>query len=94
MKSILQDDMTRCYICGKTGALHTHHVFGGTANRKKSDKYKCVVALCPEHHNMSNEAVHFNKDLDDWLKDRCQRKFEELYGHDEFMNVYHKNYRR
>lgn len=91
-KSIIQKDMTCCYVCGRTYSLHVHEVFYGTANRKKSIKYGCYVALCAYHHNMSNEAVHFNKQLDTQLKQRCQRKFEDLYGHEFFMETFHKNY--
>lgn len=90
--SILQRDMTRCYICNRTGYLHTHHVFYGTANRKKSDQYGCVVALCPKHHNMSNDSVHFNKNLDMMLKARCQKAFEDKYDHETFMKVFNRNY--
>lgn len=91
-KSILQPDMSSCYICGKRGALHIHEVFYGTANRKKSIAYGCYVSLCPEHHNMSNDGVHLNKALDNSLKMACQKRFEELYGHEKFMEVFHRNY--
>lgn len=91
-KSILQNDMSYCYYCGRRGALHKHHIFFGSANRKKSEKYGCFVALCPEHHNMSNNSVHYNKAMDIGLKKRCQKRFEELYSHDEFMEVFSRNY--
>ena len=29
--------MRECWLCGTTVNLHRHHVFFGTANRKKSD---------------------------------------------------------
>lgn len=91
-KSILQEDMSRCYVCSKTYPLHIHEVFYGTANRKKSIKYGCYVALCAEHHNMSDEGVHFNKRLDDRLKRECQERFEQLYSHEEFMKIFSRNY--
>lgn len=91
-KSILQSDMSRCYVCGKEGHLHIHEVFYGTANRKKSIQYGCYVALCPEHHNRSSWGVHFNKTLDLRLKRECQKAFEGERGHDEFMRIFGRNY--
>lgn len=90
-KSIIQEDTTCCYVCGHPGA-ELHHIYHGSANRKKSDKYGCVVGLCKLHHTVSPFGVHFNKNLDDALKRTTQRKFEELYGHDKFMEVFNKNY--
>lgn len=91
-KSILQNDMSYCFYCGRHGSLHKHHIFYGSANRKKSEEYGCFVALCPAHHNMGNEAVHYNKSMDIALKKRCQYRFEELYGHEKFMEVFNRNY--
>lgn len=79
-------------MCGCTGVLHTHEVFGGTANRKKSIEYGLYVDMCPKHHNIAPTGVHFNKALDRELKKIAQRKFEEIHGHQKFMNVFHKNY--
>ena len=89
MKSILQDDEV-CFICGKP-QTHLHHIFMG-ANRKNSDKYGFTVYLCPYHHNMSKEGVHFNRELDIQLKMMCQEKFEETHTREEFMKIIGKNY--
>lgn len=91
-KSIVQKDMSRCYVCGTTQGLHTHEVFYGSANRKKSIQYGCYVRLCGRHHNLSNDGVHFNKQLDTSLKRVAQECFEGLHGHDKFMEVFKKNY--
>ena len=29
----------RCYLCGRLTGLERHHVIGGVANRKLSEKY-------------------------------------------------------
>ena len=79
-------------MCGKTNDLHTHEVFYGSANRSKSIKWKLQVRLCGEHHDLSSKGVHFNKVLDTQLKKFAQTKFEELYGHEKFMEVFKKNY--
>ena len=88
--SILQEEK-ECFITGITGDLHKHHIFFGS-NRKNSDDWGCWVWLAPDWHNMSDYGVHFNKKLDLHLKKLCQRRFEELYGHDKFMEVFGKNY--
>lgn len=91
MKSILQT-IDACWVCGTRQNLHTHEVFYGTANRKKSIKYSLQVKLCGRHHNLSSEGVHFNKALDTQLKMFAQKKFEEKYSHEKFMEVFKKNY--
>ena len=90
-KSILQSEK-ECYITGSTENLHRHHIFFGTANRSKSEVYGCWVWLRADWHNMSDYGVHFNKELDRKLKQECQMKFEQLYGHEKFMNVFGRNY--
>lgn len=89
MKSIIQEDKS-CYVCGKL-QVHLHHIYGG-ANRKTSDRNGFVVYLCPHHHNLSNEGVHFNKELDTMLKMMCQQKYEENHTREEFMKLIGKNY--
>lgn len=90
-KSIIHD-MSKCYVCGTTQDLHTHEVFYGSANRKKSIEWGCYVKLCGRHHNLSNEGVHYNKTLDTKLKQEAQRKFEMIHGHEKFMEIFRKNY--
>lgn len=41
---------------------------------------------------MSNEGVHFNRELDLKLKRECQEKFEETHSREEFMKIIGKNY--
>ena len=90
-KSIMQTEK-RCYVCGTTYNLHDHHIFYGTANRKQSEKHGFKVFLCGRHHNLSNEGVHFNPDLDMRLKREYQAKFEETHSRDEFMKIIGNNY--
>ena len=91
-KSIVQDDMSRCLICGSANKLQTHEVFCGSANRQKSIDWGCYVRLCAFHHNASNNCVHYNHAMDMNLKKFAQRKFEEKYGHEKFMEVFGKSY--
>ena len=41
---------------------------------------------------MSNEGVHFNKDLDNGLKQLTQKKFEETYPDKDFLKIFGRNY--
>lgn len=91
MKSLISNDKT-CYVCG-CNTVHKHHIFYGTANRKQSEKYGCWVWLCPYHHNMSNDGVHFNRELDLQIKRECQERWEEVHGNrDEFRKIFGKSY--
>lgn len=81
-----------CFFCGKTEGLHHHEVFYGSANRKKSIKWKCQVWLCGKHHDLSSEGVHMDHKKDLILKRYAQKCFEQEYGHEKFMEVFHKNY--
>ena len=89
-KSILQTKK-ECWVCKTTQNLHRHHCLGG-ANRKHSEKYGLTIYLCGYHHNLSNEGVHFNKELDLLVKQMAQKKFEEIYSHEQFMKIFKRNY--
>lgn len=93
-KSILQNNK-ECYRCKSTFQLHKHHVFYGTANRKKSDIDGCWIWLCAKHHNMSNEGIHFNKLYDTEIKKKMQICWEEYYkkATEDFIKRYGRNYK-
>lgn len=83
----------RCYVCGYPYDLHKHHIFYGQNRRKLSEKYGCTVYLCANHHNMSNDGVHFDRELDYKLKMECQAWFEETFGdRDMFRRIFNKSY--
>jgi len=91
MKSILQNKK-ECFVCHTTYGLHEHHVFEGTANRKQSENTGMKIWLCGYHHNLSNEGIHFNKDLDLAVKQMAQSKFEETHDREEFRTIFGKSY--
>lgn len=103
MESILQGTK-ECYLCRlrmnekedfrrlPSIGLEEHHIMHGTANRKQSEKYGLKVWLCCEDHRTGKEAVHRCREIDLKLICIAQRKFEELYGHDKWMEVFMKNY--
>lgn len=91
-KSIMSNDRA-CYKCGTRMNLHKHHVYGGTANRNRSEYFGCWVYLCAYHHNMSDHGVHFDKGFDLDLKETCQERWEENYGtREEFRAVFGKSW--
>lgn len=75
MKSIMQTDDNYCYLCGKYGANHTHHVCNGTANRKKSEEDGLKVRV----HSRCHEYIHTHELTDLNLKAKAQRIWQEHY---------------
>lgn len=91
MKSIIQTER-ECYVCGTTRDIHEHHIFEGIANRRQSEKYGMKIFLCGRHHNMSNQGIHFNKELDISVKQMAQEIFEETHTREEFRAIFGKSY--
>ncbi len=89
--SIFTKDLERCYITGtrKSGVnVHIHHIFGG-AKKAASEKYGFLVPLRMDWHDMSDYAVHFNKELDLRFKEDCEHFFLENVGSKEdFINEF------
>lgn len=100
MKKIKLQERKECYLCRQFGieialssyGLHRHHVFFGTANRKKSEEYGMVVWLCPDHHTNGELAVHRCIDADMVLKQASQREFEKVYSREHFVEVFGKSW--
>ena len=89
-KSIMQKEK-RCWFCGKEGYLERHHVLSGTANRKISEKYGLWVYLCHNCHT-GTDGAQYDPDKNRQLKVEAQMAFEELYGHDKWMQTFRRNY--
>ena len=85
-RSLISDDK-ECWVCKTKEDLHRHHIYGGP-NRGLSEAMGCWVYLCARHHNMSNQGVHFNHDLDIFLKKICQRAWEKRYGDTEKFRIF------
>lgn len=83
----------KCAICGRSNA-HLHEVFYGK-NRQNSIKYKMQIRLCywcHEGDEKHKEGVHYNPVFDFMLKQKFQKKFEQEWSHEKFMQVFGKNY--
>lgn len=89
MQKCLNDE--HCLVCATTIGLEVHHVFFGTANRRKSEKYGMKVWLCREHHT-GNAGVHHNRDLDLEIKKWAQARFEEEHSREHFRNIFGKSW--
>ncbi len=85
-----KEDSPACLICGRP-AEHRHHVFFGTANRKKSEEYGMVSWLCRECHQ-GRCGAHNNRGVDLTLKQNFQELFEETNTREEFIKIFGKSY--
>lgn len=100
MKSIMQNkEAGQCYLCrlldrdyGIKRIKQEHHVMGGTANRKLSEKYGLKVYLCPEHHLYGPKAVHNNAAVAEILHKEAQKAFKRAYPDLDFRGIFGKNY--
>ena len=90
-KSIVQQGDPRCFFCGKRVGLERHHVMPG-ANRKWSEKYGIWIWCCDFHHRDPKEGVQYNREKADSLKRIAQIAFEGKHSHDEWMELFKKNY--
>lgn len=97
MKSILQTDEDRCFLCGGYEGgdhLDIHHVFEGS-RRSLSDKYGLVVRL---HHRRCHQegpnAVHRNSETMKHMKATCQAQAMDHYGWsvEEWIEIFGKSY--
>lgn len=76
--SIFTDDMNKCIVTSAMTSIERHHVFCG-ADRKKSEKYGFVVPLHSSVHPNGAYRTDDNwKELDHWLKRKCQEYFIEV----------------
>ena len=92
MKTIIQTKK-ECFFCRTMQNLEDHHIFFGEKNRRWSEKYGLKVWLCPYDHRDNKTGVHGQAT---WKRKRLeqigQRAFEQLYGHEKFMQIFGRNY--
>lgn len=86
----MQTYRSACELCGRP-ATQRHHVFFGTANRKKSEEWGMVARLCLDCHT-GQGGVHLNRQKDLALKRKYQTLFEMKHSKKEFMEVFGRNY--
>lgn len=97
MKSILQKERDRCFLCGRNGAadpLDEHHVFLA-AYRKWADTFGLTVYLCHDRcHENGENAVHRNAVVCRKLQRYAQKKAMRHYGWsvEQFRQMFGRNY--
>ena len=83
------DDPERCFICRRYRPEHVHHVLHGSY-RALADRYGLTVHLCIRCHSDLHDKGLYDKELEEI----GQEAFEAEYGHDEFMRIFGKNFKR
>lgn len=78
------------YLIKKTKGCEKHHIFGGVANRPKSEQYGLFVWLTPEQHKYLHD--HPSEMLK--LKKIAQAAFINYYDKliEEFIGIFGKNW--
>ena len=92
--SILQDDTTQCFACGRRDRkLDRHEVWGG-AFRGKSKAYGLWVTLCHHPCHLGNDGYQYSESKNRGLKAFAQIKAMQYYGWsiDDFRKLFGKNY--
>ena len=87
---VKMQDKKECWVCKTISGLEKNHIFGG-ANRELSELYGLYVYMCHNHHNENipgDAGFHHNKKLRKELQSIAQQKFEDIYGHDEFLRIF------
>lgn len=81
--SVLVENQCQCVVCGRD-PVQRHHVFYGTANRKKADEYGYWIPLCPYHHR----AIHIDHEFDKFWKRTAQEHFEQEHTREQFIEEF------
>ena len=93
LHSIFTDDLEHCMFTD-SNVVERHHCFGA-ALRSKSEKYGFRAPLHPTLHP---NGVHFNptpdnKKIDRYLKEQCQKWYEENIGtREQWLAEFYRNY--
>ena len=99
-KSIIQnkDKDRSCYLCNILHGIdmeqirEEHHIMFGGQHRKKAEHYGLKVYLCIPHHRTGKEAVHINKEMNEFLRVIAQIAFEKKYSNELWMQEFGRNY--
>ena len=80
-------------MCGNYETVERHHLFGG-ARRKKADKLKLTVMLCPYCHQYDPDSAHKSAETRLYLHKYGQKKAmrEQGWEKEDFVREFGKNY--
>lgn len=80
-------EYTPCHVC-EAPAVTDHEPIHGTADRKQSRKYGLMIPVCEICHDMFHKKPETNEPY----KKEMQLRFEETHTHEEFMEIFKRNY--
>lgn len=82
-----------CFLCGNYETLERHHLFGG-AFRKKADRLKLTVMLCPWCHQIDADSAHKSAETRLYLHKYGQARAmkEQGWTADDFVREFGRNY--
>ena len=92
--SILQEDTSRCFACGRCDRkLDRHEAFFGS-NRRKSKAYGLWVTLCHDPCHLGKDGYQYSASKAGGLRAFAQIKAMEEYGWSvqDFRELFGKNY--
>ena len=92
--SILQEDTSRCFACGRSDRkLDRHEVFSASL-RAKSKAFGLWVCLCHEPCHLGKDGYQYSASKNRGLKAYAQIKAMECYNWTikDWRNVFYKNY--
>lgn len=92
--SIFTDNMDNCIYTGSPN-VERHHVFYNMGGKMKErcEKYGFIAPLRPDYHPNGAQAGVNAKQVDLYLKQRCQRYYEAHYGtRKQFIAEFGKSY--
>lgn len=92
-------DRGHCWNCGIERYLEKHHIFG-KSNRPLSEQHGLYLDLCHSrlegnvtvmgcHNSVTDEK---DQRLITELQQEGQRRFEAIWGHEEWMRIFGRNY--
>lgn len=81
-------EFAECRKCGRWDYLDIHHVFFGTANRAKSEKWGMTIDLCRDCHAL----YHADYMLRCELCREYQVIFEESHSRELFRQEFGRSY--
>lgn len=95
--SIFTDDMDACIVTHAMTSIERHHIFEGMQGfKKKSEEFGFVVPLHSSVHPNGAYRTDDNwKELDHWLKRKCQEYFIEvahLGSRQDWYDIFGKYY--
>ena len=84
--SILTDDLSVCYVCGKPKD-DLHEIFEGK-NRVRSMQDGMVLPVCRSCHN----KLHSNREMALVFKRIAQKKYLDSHSTEQFVKRFGRNY--